>query len=379
MNQPQIIKPEEHGLDPHTVDHDAFKIIARLQRHGYEAYVVGGGVRDLLLKKQPKDFDVATNATPTEIKKVFNNCRIIGKRFKLAHIYFRGRKVIELSTFRSIVNDENDENVFGTIETDAFRRDLTINGLFYDPLSGVIIDYVNGYQDLKNRVIKIIGKPEERFQEDPVRIIRCLRHQARTGFIIDKKTDSAIKKSTELLSECPGPRIFDEFRKDCLSGYLQEVIGHFIKYKIVHHFLPTLSEKLINDSRCLTELNSCIKGIDRLSLERKLDDITIPFTIFALFTIPNFEICEHFHSYFKTRQEMINHIREHFPNPLLPKRQKKDAVDLLRLYWLLDKAANSKRKFRNPPESYKQDFKKILKLININQSKMNLNKVYRFI
>ncbi|MCB0309961.1 MAG: polynucleotide adenylyltransferase PcnB, partial [Bdellovibrionales bacterium] len=191
---PTIYSRSQHNISRSAIDKDALKIMYRLLRHNYEAFLVGGGVRDLLLEKEPKDFDISTDATPNQIRSLFRNCRIIGRRFKLAHIYFRGGKIIEVSTFRdesAPIDVQDDEelrrygrdvkrdNRYGTAETDAFRRDITINGLFYDLSNFSVIDYVGGMSDLRAKIIRVIGNPDERFQEDPVRMLRVIRHAAR--------------------------------------------------------------------------------------------------------------------------------------------------------------------------------------------------------
>ena len=186
------------------IDPDADKILRRLRRNGHIAYLVGGCVRDLLLGRTPKDFDIATSATPNEIKDLFRNSRIIGRRFRLAHIFF-GQKIIETATFRTnpregaeATGDEPEEllirrdNVFGTAEEDARRRDFTINGLFYDIESGEVIDYVGGLADLGARTVRTIGDPDVRFREDPVRILRAIKFAARLGFSIEQGTYEAL-------------------------------------------------------------------------------------------------------------------------------------------------------------------------------------------
>ncbi|HEY8367822.1 MAG TPA: CCA tRNA nucleotidyltransferase [Thermodesulfobacteriota bacterium] len=201
------------------LDTDAVKILRRLRRHGYEAYLVGGGVRDLLLGRTPKDFDIATSARPEEVKRLFRNCRIIGRRFRLAHVFFR-EKIIEVSTFRAMIDPvENgngddllirNDNVFGTAEQDAVRRDFTINGLFYDVERGEVIDYVGGREDLERRIIRTIGDPDIRFREDPIRMLRAIKFAARLGFQLDPVTEAAIRRHrADILRSAP-PRIMEE-------------------------------------------------------------------------------------------------------------------------------------------------------------------------
>jgi poly(A) polymerase len=201
------------------LDSDAVKILRRLRRQGFEAYLVGGGVRDLLLGRTPKDFDIATSARPEEVKRLFRNCRIIGRRFRLAHVFFR-EKIIEVSTFRALIDPvENgggddllirNDNVFGTAEQDAVRRDFTINGLFYDVERGEVIDYVGGREDLDRRVICTIGDPDIRFREDPIRMLRAIKFAARLGFQLDPVVESAIRRHRKDILRSAPPRIMEE-------------------------------------------------------------------------------------------------------------------------------------------------------------------------
>src|SRR4030043_1557088 len=198
---PITIHRADHPISRKNIDEEALKVLYRLHHHGFLAYLVGGSVRDLLLEKVPKDFDVATNAHPHEINSLFKNSRIIGRRFRLVQVFFKGRKIVEVSTFRSRSEFEEIEteegeiirtDSFGTPADDALRRDITINGLFYNIADFSIIDYVGGITDLEQRVIQTIGDPDERFEQDPVRMIRVTRHAARTGFSIESQTYQAI-------------------------------------------------------------------------------------------------------------------------------------------------------------------------------------------
>lgn len=225
---------EPPEIDPAKLDGDALKVVYRLRQFGHQAYLVGGCVRDLLLGRQPKDFDLATSAHPGEVRALFRNCRLIGRRFRLAHVYFRGGKVIEVSTFRANPSEveevqaeletseepapgevEGDllitqDNVFGTAEQDARRRDFTINGLFYDVPAGKVIDYVRGRADLGERLVRTIGDPEVRMREDPVRILRAVRFACRLGFEIESRTYAAMEGAVEDLPRCAPPRLLEE-------------------------------------------------------------------------------------------------------------------------------------------------------------------------
>lgn len=220
---------EPAEIDPDELDPDALKVVLRLHQHGHQAYMVGGCVRDLLLGRKPKDFDIATSATPNEVRGIFRNCRLIGRRFRLAHVYFKGGKIIEVSTFRANPTelepanggDEEGEasgedllithdNVFGTAQQDARRRDFTINGLFYDVAEGRVIDYVRGRRDLDERFIRTIGDPEIRMREDPVRILRAVRFAAKLNLDIESRTYAAMEGAVEDLPRCAPARLLEE-------------------------------------------------------------------------------------------------------------------------------------------------------------------------
>lgn len=220
---PVVLDRASHPISRRDIDPDALKVLYRLARHGYKAYLVGGAVRDLLMGKKPKDFDVATDARPGQIKKLFSNCFLVGRRFRLAHIRFKGGKVIEVATFRRepdplSENPSDVHNTFGTPEEDAHRRDITINALFYDISTYSVIDYVGGLEDLARGRITVIGDPSVRYREDPVRMWRVLRHAARHGFSIEERSARAIEEMRGLLVGCSGARLYEELNKDLSSG-----------------------------------------------------------------------------------------------------------------------------------------------------------------
>jgi poly(A) polymerase len=250
---PEIFSRDQHCISRSDIDPDALKILYRLHQHGFKAFLVGGGVRDLLLQKKPKDFDISTDATPKQIKNLFRNCRIIGRRFKLAHIFFHGNKIIEVSTFRASGNGDDaletpaagsslsvSDNVFGDEETDALRRDITINGLFYDIASFSVIDYVGGMHDLENGVVRIIGDPDTRFKEDPVRMLRVIRHAVRAGFRIDKTTWEALVRLRDLICDVPPMRIYEEIKKDLIGGRSLEILRALRRAELLELLLPAL-------------------------------------------------------------------------------------------------------------------------------------------
>ncbi|HEY6099225.1 MAG TPA: CCA tRNA nucleotidyltransferase [Anaeromyxobacter sp.] len=227
--EPPLSHPPE--IEVERLDPDALKVIARLRHMRHKAYFVGGCVRDLLLGAKPKDFDVATDAHPGEVRAIFRNCRLIGRRFRLAHVYFRGGKVIEVATFRKNPTDVADDlpenggdllitrdNVFGTAEEDAVRRDFTVNGLFYDVGSGEVFDYVGGRADLEAHRIATIGEPEVRMREDPVRALRAVRFAARLGFTIAPDTFAAMRRHSGELARCAPARVLEEMFKILRCG-----------------------------------------------------------------------------------------------------------------------------------------------------------------
>jgi poly(A) polymerase len=241
---PQVHRGPEvvhHPVALKDLDPDAVRIVRRLTRFDYPAYLVGGCVRDLLLELNPKDFDIATSATPRQVKRLFSNCRIIGRRFRLAHVYFQSGKIIEVATFRApdsadsgpdvaepetgppAVDDTDDllirdDNVFGTPEEDALRRDFTINALFYDVNAETVIDHADGLGDLRRRLVRTIGDPIVRFREDPIRILRAIKFAARLDFTIEEKTLAALRQTRSEIPKAAAPRILEEFNRFCRSG-----------------------------------------------------------------------------------------------------------------------------------------------------------------
>jgi poly(A) polymerase len=250
----KIYTQEEHAINERDIDPNALEVIHHLKRSGYEAFLVGGSVRDLLLKKRPKDFDISTSARPEEIKHLFGRrCLLIGKRFRLAHIRF-GAKVLELSTFRS-GDVENDalivrDNSWGTAEDDVMRRDFTMNALFYDPANRSVLDYVGGYHDIQQKIIRTIGEPATRFRQDPVRMIRALKFQARFGFHFDHKTQKALEMCKEEITKSAPARVLEEMFKMLESAHSREFFKLLRNYDFLeilfpcfHHFFLGPSEE----------------------------------------------------------------------------------------------------------------------------------------
>jgi len=240
---PRILPRSEHTVSRKDIDSDALKVLYRLKNRGFKAFLVGGGVRDLLLGRRPKDFDVATNAHPQQVKKLFRYCFIVGRRFRLCHVRF-GRKVVEVSTFRKQSQpDEGDtlirrDNTFGTPEEDAFRRDFTVNALFYDLASFSVIDYVGGLEDLAERVIKTIGDPGVRLREDPVRMLRAVALAARLGFSIDRDTVEAIHFLRGEIVKSSAARLLEEFYKILRQGAAHRTFELLHEHGLLAYLLP---------------------------------------------------------------------------------------------------------------------------------------------
>jgi len=223
---PRVIPRSAHSISRKNIDTEALKVLHRLRDAGFAAYLVGGGVRDLLVGRTPKDFDISTDAKPGQLHKLFRNSRLIGRRFKLVQVFYRGGKIIEVSTFRRKSEfDLNGEaavlaadNTYGNPAEDAFRRDLTINGLFYEIENFSVLDYIGGVEDLHRGIIRMIGEPDRRITRDPVRMLRAIRHAARLDFTIEPATWEAILRHCHTLAVCPVSRIRDELFKDLRAG-----------------------------------------------------------------------------------------------------------------------------------------------------------------
>ena len=255
-------------FDKKLLDQDALKVLKKLNKSGHETYLVGGCIRDILLGHKPKDFDIATSATPEQIHKLFKRSRIIGRRFKLVHIMFSARKFIEVATFRSgKVQTSNDglvlrDNYYGTLEDDVFRRDFTVNGLYYDIKKSEVIDYVGGLDDLKALKIKMIGDPSERFEEDPVRMIRAVRFRAKLNANIESQLIEAIQTNSQLLAKIPPARLYEEVIKLFHNENSIEIFHELDRLGLLRHLFsqttenPFVDSSLINTSERIRNGNS---------------------------------------------------------------------------------------------------------------------------
>jgi len=289
--EPIVIARPEHKLSRKRVNTNALKVMGRLIRHGHKAYLCGGCVRDILIDRKPKDFDVVTDARPDQIKALFRNCRLIGRRFRLAHIYFKGGEIIEVSTFRKLVpfdpdsdSPTQDENTYGTPADDAHRRDLTINGLFYDLENFAIYDFVDGIEDLKNGVIRIIGNPGERIREDPVRIIRAIRHAAGTGFTIEEETFNAIRQHAGEIAKANSSRVRDEFMRELCDGHAQRSFELMLETDLLFALMPA-ARSIYNGTNPHAEDNcryllANLKGIDGAVKRKKSPSLPVKLAAF---------------------------------------------------------------------------------------------------
>ncbi len=257
--QPAIYSRSEHSISRAQMNENALKVLYRLEKSGFDAYLVGGCVRDLLLGREPKDFDVATNASPEQVKQVFRNCRLIGKRFRLAHVYF-GREIIEVATFRGASNARCEhqkihedgrllrDNIYGTLEEDVWRRDFTVNALYYTVRDFSVIDYVNGIKDHQEGVLRLIGDPEVRYREDPVRMLRAIRFAVKLGFSLHVDCERPLHELAPLLLGIPNARLYDETLKLFLSGYALQSFEMLRHYGLFAILFPQTEQILANES-----------------------------------------------------------------------------------------------------------------------------------
>jgi poly(A) polymerase len=245
-HDPKVHKASKIGVDRHLVSSAALRTVEGLQKGGFKAFIVGGAVRDLLLGMRPKDFDVATDATPEQVQRLFRRARVIGRRFQIVHVLF-GPETIEVSTFRALApeNQETDahgrvlrDNTFGEQHEDAARRDFTINALYYDPLSDTVLDYHDGVRDLERRCLRMIGEPSQRYREDPVRMLRVVRFSAKLGFTPEAATRAPIAKLADLIQHVPDARLFDEMVKLLQSGQAMAALQGLRAYGLHHGCLP---------------------------------------------------------------------------------------------------------------------------------------------
>lgn len=341
---PKYYSQSEHKISPSQIDEDSIKVIKVLRKAGYEGYIVGGALRDILLGGSPKDFDVVTNASPEEIKTLFHRAIIIGKRFKLVHIHMRGH-AIEVSTFRASKttfiqymqallslrsNKYFRENLYGDMKQDVERRDITINALYYDPISGQLIDYKDGYEDIKKKSIVLVGDPYKKFLEDPMRILRIIRFAAKLNLKISKANEDALHRVKEKIYILPGPRVFDEFVKFFFVGHAYESYKLLVKYDVFSCIFNYDWKNISNqDAKMLEET---LKNTDKRYQNEQ--NLAIVFLL-SVFLWPEYK-------------RMFAHIKSQRPSArfrsihketyeAIVKRQKSAMPIPIRFFWSIDK------------------------------------------
>ena len=290
-----VIPFKEHGIAVQQLCPHATEVVRRLQEEGYEAYIVGGSVRDLLLGKVPKDYDVATDAIPEEVKTVFPRARLIGRRFRLAHVRLGGT-LIEVATFRGPqVNDDDDhqnhngrilrDNVWGSLEEDAVRRDFTMNALFLDPISGDVQDFVGGYKDLAERKLRLIGDARTRYREDPVRLLRAARFVAKLGVELGEETGKPVNEMAPLLKDIPPARLFEEVCKLFMTGHAWRTLEALQRFHLTRALFPVLKgDGQKGKVRTGKLMEMALKNTDQRIVEEK--PVTPAFLFAALFWKP---------------------------------------------------------------------------------------------
>ena len=294
--EPVIIQRSDHNISRKNISSAAVKVLYHLKDSGHTAYLAGGGVRDLLLNRHPKDFDVVTDATPEELRRLFRNCRLVGRRFRLAHILFRG-EIIETSTFRAPVPDEESEaycentfqagesglvtrdNIFGSPEQDALRRDFTINALFYNIADFSIIDYAGGLQDLESRIIRVIGNPDKRFAEDPVRMIRAARFAGMLDFTIEPGAYDSICRNKDMLAHASPSRMYEEVQKLFFCGHAGAVFRLLEQTDLLHPMFHDFSHWIDEDK---ARHDWVIRTLEQMDRWRKAGLEVHPALLFAL-------------------------------------------------------------------------------------------------
>jgi poly(A) polymerase len=293
---PTIIPRSEHGISRSNVSENALKVLYRLKNSGFQAFLVGGGVRDLLLGLRPKDFDIATDAHPEEIRKLFRNSRLIGRRFRLAHIRF-GRDVVEVATFRAggdVGNDDQQhsdsgrilrDNVYGSVDEDIWRRDFTVNALYYNIEDYSVWDYTGGMEDLKSRTLRLIDDPWVRYREDPVRMLRAARFAAKLGFTIAPETAAPIRDLGPLLADVPAARLFEETLKLFQTGNALASFDKLVEYDLLSYLFPSAAVMIQGDDgdAVAAFIRKGLEDTDRRVAEGKSIS---PMFLFAVFLWP---------------------------------------------------------------------------------------------
>jgi poly(A) polymerase len=309
-HQPRVITRNEHTVSRKNISRNAVKVLYTLNKAGYQAFIVGGGVRDLLLNLRPKDFDIATNAHPDEVRTLFRNCRLIGRRFRLAHVHF-GEEIIEVATFRALHHPDADnnshsgarviekngmvlrDNVYGSFEEDAVRRDFTINALYYNIADFSVIDFHHGMEDLNAGLVRLIGDPIQRYHEDPVRMLRAVRFSAKLGFRIEAHTEAPLLSLGNLLQSIPPSRLFDEVQKLFLTGHAEASLHQLERYDLFHYLFPYTQTSLANNPLARPFLVLVCRNTDERIAQHK--PVTAAFLCAALLWYPFLELSKRYH------------------------------------------------------------------------------------
>ncbi|MGH8177941.1 MAG: polynucleotide adenylyltransferase PcnB [Steroidobacter sp.] len=297
---PRVVSRDQHPISRANISSNALKVLYRLKEAGFQSFLVGGAVRDLLLGLNPKDFDIATNAHPDQVKQLFRNCRLIGRRFHLAHVRF-GYEIIEVATFRAehtAIDEDNSvdegghrvlddrgrilrDNLYGTIEEDVWRRDFTANALYYNIEDFSVWDYVGGFDDAQAKILRLIGDPETRYREDPVRMLRAVRFAAKLGFSIHPDTLAPIPKLAWMLDAVPPARLFDEVNKMFLTGSARNAFDLLYRLRLLEHLFPDLARVIHDapDSTAVQVLRVGLQGTDERVLAEKSVTPTFLFAV----------------------------------------------------------------------------------------------------
>lgn len=303
--KPRILTRSEHNISRDNISEYALKVLYRLKQAGYKSFLVGGGVRDLLLGVEPKDFDIATDARPEQVRELFRNCRLIGRRFRLAHVHF-GREIIEVATFRAHHEADGDrliedgmimrDNIYGDLDDDVWRRDFTVNALYYNIADFSIVDYVDGVEDVKAGRIRFIGDPVDRYREDPVRMLRAIRFAAKLGFTIDADTEKPISELTHLLDDIPPARLFEEVNKLFLGGCALQTFEKLRHYGLYGQLFPQVEEILQQEENNFPHMFviRALENTDKRIIEGK--PINPAFLYSIMLWEPMQKQLEHFHS-----------------------------------------------------------------------------------
>lgn len=303
-SSPRVVARDQHPISRANISSNALKVLYRLKEAGYQAFLVGGAVRDLLLGLHPKDFDIATDAHPDQVKQLFRNCRLIGRRFHLAHVRF-GYEIIEVATFRAAhtpIDEDNSvdegghrvldergrilrDNLYGTIEEDVWRRDFTANALYYNIEDFSVWDYVGGVEDAHNKILRMIGDPETRYREDPVRMLRAVRFAAKLGFTIHADTAAPIPKLAWMLDGVPPARLFDEVNKVFLAGSALNAFDLLAQLRLLEHLFPDLA-RVVQESPASSVIKVVRLGLQGTDERVRADKSVTPTFLFAVLLWP---------------------------------------------------------------------------------------------